>query len=169
MKLRRLLTRLLLLACVLLLVAAAAMAQRGRFRRGGFGRFGGFRERPEATNHVKFPEHGGFHFLRMEYNDSPEYRRGFGFVSRRGRANGWWAQDYPDAENHFTFGVQRLTLIDVGEPVHYGLTDDELFDYPWLYVTQSGDWELSDEEVQRMREYVNRGGFIMNDDTWGAY
>ncbi len=168
MKSQRFLIRLLWLGCALLLITVAAMAQRGRrggFRGGGFG----FGDRPQAQNDVTFPEDGGFHFLRMEYTDSAQYRGGFRRVSRRGAANGWWAQDYPDAENHFSFGLQRLTLVNVGEPVHYALTDDEIFEYPWLYVTQSGNWELSDEEIMRMREYVDRGGFIMNDDTWGAY
>jgi hypothetical protein len=99
-----------------------------------------------------------FHFARMIYTDSPRNQR-FG--------PGWWAQDWPDAEVHFTQSLDRLTRIDAGQGVAVELTDDSLFDYPWLYATQVGYWDLSDEEVARLREYLLRGGFLMVDDFFG--
>jgi hypothetical protein len=108
-----------------------------------------------------------YHFLRVEYTDSPLFRRGFGFGSRNGRGSGWWMQDWPDADEHFTLGVQRLTRIDAGDPRHLRLTDERLFDYPWIYATQTAYWDLSDAEVARLREYLMRGGFLVVDDFWG--
>ncbi|RYG87304.1 DUF4159 domain-containing protein [bacterium] len=35
------------------------------------------------------------------------------------------------------------------------------------YATQVGYWNLSDEEVAGLREYLLRGGFLMADDYWG--
>ena len=64
-------------------------------------------------------------------------------------------------------GVGRLTRIDAGEPRHMRLTDNRLFDHPWLYATQTGWWGLSDSEVARLREYLLRGGFLVTDDFWG--
>jgi hypothetical protein len=105
-----------------------------------------------------------FHFLRMEYTDMAGGRgRGFG----RGYGRGWWMQDYPRAELHFTEGVERLTRIDIGEGRHASLTDDSIFDYPWIYATQVGYWYLSDEEITRMREFFDRGGYLVVDDFWG--
>ncbi|HVY79505.1 MAG TPA: DUF4159 domain-containing protein [Steroidobacteraceae bacterium] len=101
---------------------------------------------------------GEFHFARMIYTDSPQFR-GFG--------RGWWQQDWPTAETHFLESVRRLTRVDSGDPVTLRVTDDSLFDYPWLYATQVGYWELSDEEIARLREYLLRGGFLMADDYWG--
>jgi Domain of unknown function (DUF4159) len=101
---------------------------------------------------------GEFHFARMIYTDLPQYQ-GFG--------GGWWQQDWPRAESHLLVSLRRLTRISVGEPVTVRLTDDEIFDYPWLYATQVGYWSLSDEEVVRLREYLLRGGFLMADDFWG--
>ena len=147
-----------LVATGLLGLAAVAFSQRFG---GGFGGFeGSSSEAPES----EFSPNAEFHFLRMEYTDY--MRRGFGNVSRRGRASGWWAQDWPDADEHFTKGVQRLTRIDAGDPQHVSLTDPKLFDYPWIYATQVGYWVLSDEETSRLREYLLRGGFIMVDDFW---
>ena len=75
--------------------------------------------------------------------------------------------DWPAAENHFTTGVARLTRVDAGDPRHLRLTDDRIFDYPWIYATQTGWWGLSDAETSRLREYFLRGGFLVVDDFWG--
>lgn len=140
----------------LLLAVIAGLAQR---------RFQGFRSEDEAA--PSFAHDAEFHFIRVEYTDLPQYQRGFGYVSRNGRGRGWWMQDWPDADNHFTLGIQRLTRIDTGDPRHFRLTDDELFDYPWIYATQTAYWDLSDAETDRLREYLLRGGFLVVDDFWG--
>src|SRR5690606_29655201 len=113
------------------------------------------------------------HFARLVYNDSPYGgRRGWG---RRG-GRGAWSTDYPDAEYHLMQGVNRLTRV-AGQEVDYNgnggrlitLDDDRLFDYPWLYAVEVGHWELSDAEALKLREYLDRGGFLMVDDFWGEY
>jgi hypothetical protein len=67
----------------------------------------------------------------------------------------------------FLIGVQRLTRLDVGDPRHLRLTDDRIFNYPWIYATQTGWWGLTDSETARLREYLLRGGFLVVDDFWG--
>ena len=131
-----------------------ALAQRGRF------------ERPSAVR-PNFPDTAEFHFIRLEYTDHPSARRGFGFSSRSGIGGGWWRMDWPDAEDHFSLGIGRLTRLNVGEPKHFRLTDDQLWDHPWIYATQVGWWDLNDAEVQRLREYLLRGGFLVVDDFYG--
>jgi hypothetical protein len=159
-------TRTALVIAGVLLCAAAMLAQRGGGGFGGGG-FGGNFGRGESFT-PDFPKDGDFHFIRTEYTDLPGYGRGFNrAVSRSGRASGWWAQDWPDADNHFSFGLQRLTRLQVGEPRHLDLLDERLFDYPWIYATQVGYWDLSAAEVLKLREYLNRGGFLMVDDFWG--
>ena len=141
-------------AGMLLLLAIAGLAQRGRFQ-----------ERDEEEPAP--PREADFHFLRMEYTDLPEFHRGWGFSSREGRGSGWWVVDWPAADNHFTYGIERLTRIDIGDPRHLRLTDNRIFDYPWIYATQAGWWDLSDAETTRLREYLLRGGFLVVDDIWG--
>jgi hypothetical protein len=113
------------------------------------------------------PRSAEFHFIRMEYTDLPQYHRRWGYSSRSGLGSGWWDVDWPAADNHFTKGIQRLTRLDTGDPRHLRLTDKNLFDYPWIYATQSGWWDLSDAEVSHLREYLLRGGFLVVDDFWG--
>lgn len=99
-----------------------------------------------------------FHFLRMEYVDGPQARRGW---------RGWWRQDWPEADVHFAQGVKRLTRIEIGDGVHLPLTDQRFFEYPWIYATQVGYWELRDNETTHLRQYLERGGFLMTDDFYG--
>ncbi|HLJ49209.1 MAG TPA: DUF4159 domain-containing protein [Bryobacteraceae bacterium] len=145
--------RLVPIAAAVVLVAVAAWAQRVRFERDDV--------RPT------FPANGEFHFIRLEYTDLPQFHRRWGFASRGGRGEGWWMVDWPDADDHFSLGIQRLTRIDTAEPRHLRLTDDKLFDYPWIYATQTGWWGLSEAEIARLREYLLRGGFLVVDDFWG--
>lgn len=91
-------------------------------------------------------------------------------ASRRGFWRSMWAIDYPAAEYHFTQGIRRLTRINsAGDSMHLRITDDRIFDYPWLFVQQVGTWTLDDEEVARLREYLLRGGFLLVDDFHGNY
>jgi hypothetical protein len=108
-----------------------------------------------------------FYFVRVEYSDFFGSGRRFGRGYGGGFGRGWWMQDMPAAERHFQSGVRRLTRIDIGEARHTPLTDDRLYNYPWIYATQVGYWDLSDAETERLREYFMRGGFMIVDDFWG--
>ncbi len=110
-----------------------------------------------------------FHMARLIYNN------GFGPMGRNfaisSRGRGWWAIDYPAAELHFLDGLSRLSRIDVAEDsMHLSIMDDEIFDYPWLFAQQvgQGGWDPKPEEVERWREYLYRGGFLVVDDFHGA-
>jgi hypothetical protein len=140
-----------------LLLAMTGLGQRFRVQ-----------EQEEDGPRPLFPSAAEFHFVRVEYTDLPEYHRFFGFASRGARGEGWWVVDWPDADDHFSQGVQRLTRIVTGDPRHMRFTDEHLFDYPWVYATQTGWWNLSDAETARLREYLLRGGFLVVDDFWGA-
>ncbi len=140
----------------LLFLALAALAQRFAYRHEESG--------PRPT----FPPKADFHFIRLEYTDLPQYHRGFGFASRSGTGDGWWLVDWPEADDHFTTGIQRLTRIDTGAPLHFRITDNQLFDNPWVYATQTGWWGLTDAETSRLGEYLLRGGFLVVDDFWGG-
>jgi hypothetical protein len=135
--------------------AIAAFAQRFGFQRE--------HEGPRPS----FPASGEFHFVRLEYTDLPQYHRGFGYASRAASGSGGWMVDWPDSDEHFTMGVERLSRIGIGAPLHFRLTDSRLFDNPWVYATQTGWWGLNADEIARLREYLLRGGFLVVDDFWG--
>ena len=145
-------TRRSALITVLLLVTLTGVAQRAI---------------PQDDETVAPPMPAEFHFLRVEYTDLPQFHRRWGYASRDAMGTGWWLVDWPAADNHFTRGIGRLTRIDTGDPRHHRLTDDQIFDYPWMYATQTGWWGLSDAETKRLGEYLLRGGYLVVDDFWG--
>jgi hypothetical protein len=81
-----------------------------------------------------------------------------------------WTIDYPRADRHIVEMVRRLTAVDarsVEQPVNLDDGDD-VFNWPWLYAVEVGTWDLSEEQVQKLREYLLRGGFLMVDDFHGS-
>jgi hypothetical protein len=77
------------------------------------------------------------HFSRMYYRDAG-YGRGFGGGFSDCGRGGSWLTDCPEAEVHFTMGVRRLTRVDIGDSRMLRLTDDSIFNYPWLYAVMRG-------------------------------
>jgi len=106
-----------------------------------------------------------FHLARMIYRT---YRR----AGSHGYIQPMWAVDYPLSDAHFLETLRRYTRIQVAEDSrHVELTDDRLFDYPYLWLQQpaSGGWNPTRQEADRLREYLLRGGFLMVDDFHGEY
>jgi hypothetical protein len=85
------------------------------------------------------------------------------------RGLGSWATDYPASDCKFMWGVERLSSVRVYDktPHSVAIMDPEIFKYPYLYVVEPGGMRLSEEEVEQLREYMLRGGFIHIDDFWG--
>ncbi len=80
-----------------------------------------------------------------------------------------WQIDSPEAERHFLQGLRRLSVIDTrSNEAYVHPVQPDFFDYPFLYVVEAGHWDLTQEEVDRIREYLLRGGFIMFDDFHGS-
>jgi len=98
-----------------------------------------------------------FAFARLRFR-SP--RDGF-YYSR-------WAIDANRSERLFVKGLRRLTRVhtrSVEEIVD--IDSDRIYEWPWLYAVAVGDWALKDSQVLRLRQYLERGGFLMVDDFHG--
>jgi hypothetical protein len=81
-----------------------------------------------------------------------------------------WSHNYPDSEVHLNEFIGRTTRLDV-EPESYRLLElssEEIFKYPFAYISEPGEMEMTEAEVANLREYIDRGGFILIDDfdTW---
>lgn len=64
--------------------------------------------------------------------------------------------------------VNRRTNIEaVEEETILELTDPELFQHPFLFMTGHGNVKFSEEEIQRLRLYLFYGGFLYADDDYG--
>jgi hypothetical protein len=114
-----------------------------------------------------------FTFVRIEW--SGRYGGGGGYDRGRSRGRGRggyrggrWATDYPDSDLNFSYRLQQLTSMEVDpNGLVLQLTDERLFDYPFIYIIEPGDLAFSEEEVKALRKYLLNGGFLMVDDFWG--
>lgn len=111
------------------------------------------------------PSHGqtdhGFRFVRIQYDAG-----GPGWLVRGGDP---WSHDYPRAELHFYEALERTTAIRTERPpLVLRLDDRRIFEHPVLYLCEPGYWEVSDEEAENLRAYLERGGFILFDDFRGV-
>jgi hypothetical protein len=108
-------------------------------------------------------------FARLRYRSVGRggFRGGFG---RRGGRGNSWATDSNKAERQFVQGVRRLTRVHTRSVEQIiDVDSNDVFDWPWLYAVEVGRWELSDEQAKRLRDYLDRGGFLMVDDFHGTY
>ena len=113
----------------------------------------------EPTTPLMREAPGEFQFARFAYS-SNQYGGGRGW----GRRRQMWQTDWPDADHHFSRGVERLTRIEVAERGHIVLPmDDE------IYEVEVGHWYLNAAEAAHLREYLLRGGFLMVDDFHGTW
>lgn len=104
---------------------------------------------------------GRYAFVRLSYGGS-----GMGF-----RREPPWAHDYPRAERHFMRILKEITFLDLhlDESNILSLDDPELFNYPIAYMSEPGYWTMSEEEVLGMRQYFEKGGFVIFDDFRGEH
>ena len=98
------------------------------------------------------------------------------FRSDRSEPSGvGWSTDYPFGEINLLIRLSELTKVRVSRDrrgdVNYWVvraTDDQLFNCPILIGSDVGTAALSNAEVQRLREYLLKGGFLWVDDFWGT-
>lgn len=134
-----------------------------------------FRQYPSVQFGLSIPLPPGYNtpsefvFARMMFPGGP-------LDGYRGRFDGpWqdgmtlWTQDYPLADRNMMAAVRRLTLINARSAEQPVMLENgnAVYNYPFLYAVQVGEWGLTEKEAKVLRQYLLRGGFFMADDCWG--
>jgi hypothetical protein len=131
---------------------------------------------------------GGFFRTPPRYPTADSFGHGFNFcrgmyTSGRREAGGQgWSTDYPDAERNFSIRLGELTKVRVsrgagGEGFNEGepnflvvrLTDENLLQCPYLHMEDVGTAAFTSAEVEGLRTFLLKGGFLWVDDYWGSY
>lgn len=93
---------------------------------------------------------GDFQIARLKYN-----------------GGGDWYND-PSAEVNLLNFIQQNTNIKVdAKYLFVELSSDEIFSYPFLFMTGHGNVVFSKDEAERLRLYLESGGFLYIDDDYG--
>lgn len=64
--------------------------------------------------------------------------------------------------------IRKHTTIQVEPKYEYvDISSDNIFQYPILFMTGHGTVSFSDNEVARLKAYLEHGGFLYIDDDYG--
>jgi len=104
------------------------------------------------------PYDGKFTFVRVRYRHAPGGNWAGGMPS--------WMHGYPLAEQNLMRIMKEVSLLDVhDEDINVVTLDDpQLFRYPVAYIIEVGWWTMTDAEVEGLRSYLLKGGFLIVDD-----
>lgn len=80
---------------------------------------------------------------------------------------GDWYANPSSVPNLLAAIAERTTLPVERREARVTLLDERLWDYPFLHLTGHGNIRLSEREVERLREYLTRGGFLHASDNYG--
>ncbi|PYQ80215.1 MAG: transmembrane prediction [Acidobacteria bacterium] len=112
---------------------------------------------------------------RDNFDGSWNFCRGFYYSNRREAGGSGWDTDFPGADNNFSVRLGELTNVAVrldasGQPdyVVVRLTDPLLSRCTMLHLEDAGTARFTDEEVEALRAYLLKGGFMTVDDFWGT-
>ena len=104
----------------------------------------------------------------LQFDDNLAYDGRFTFARIRytvyGRSG--WEFDYPTMERNLMIMMAEITALQPhvrGSNIHT-FDDPELLKYPIAYLSEPGYWIPSDSEVEGLRTYLAKGGFLIVDD-----
>lgn len=117
---------------------------------------------PDAWEEAEFAEG------RLRFRSPLDRGRRFGGFGGFGRGRRRWGIDANKGDRVFAQILRRLTRIHVRSVEQIiDIGSHDMYDYPFILAISIGDWELNDEETQNMRDYLDRGGFLVVDDFHG--
>lgn len=83
------------------------------------------------------------------------------------QGGGDWYND-PDAVPNLARFLNQTTNIRLSEDeVQVSMMAENLYDYPFLFMTGHGNVSFSEAEVTRLRRFLEAGGFLYADDDYG--
>jgi hypothetical protein len=80
---------------------------------------------------------------------------------------GDWYNGPTEIPNLLDFIRQNTTIATADEEAQVEAMDENLFAFPMLYLTGHGNIRFTDEEIRRLRLYLESGGFLFVNDDYG--
>ncbi len=108
-----------------------------------------------------------FLFSGLMFNVTAQTEGTFSIARLKYDGGGDWYND-PSAEVNLLNFVQQNTNIKVDARYQFvEISSEEIFSYPFLFMTGHGNVVFSEDEVERLRLYLENGGFLFIDDDYG--
>jgi hypothetical protein len=117
------------------------------------------------------PYDGRLTFVRVFFEESRSGRGGFGGFRGRGGGEPAWHHDRPNAERNLSAILREVSYARTFDGPTGGnvfpLSDPEIFRYPVIWLAEPGYWEPNAAEIEALRAYLLKGGFMIFDDFGG--
>ena len=97
----------------------------------------------------------------------PVFGQNFTIARIHYSGGGDWYSDPSSLPNLLKFLGENTQISIEDEEVRLRPTDQNFFNYPYLYLTGHGNIRFSEEEITRVRETLLRGAFLHADDNYG--
>lgn len=98
---------------------------------------------------------------------SGQVKTGFQIARLKYNGGGDWYND-PSAEvNLLNFVSEHTNIKTIPGYKFVELGSSEMFSYPFLFLTGHGNIVISSDESEKLRTYLNNGGFLYVDDDYG--
>ena len=94
-------------------------------------------------------------------------RARFGIARLKYGGGGDWYGNETSLGNLLDAVRERGSPIAAGDAPVVTPTDDELFNHPMLFMSGHGNVKFTPAEVERLRRYLDAGGFLWCDDDFG--
>lgn len=80
-----------------------------------------------------------------------------------------WHHDFPFGDEAFPAFLKEVTRVHTVSSAHeiVDIDSKDLFKYPFTYLCEPGFLELNKADIENVREYLDRGGFVLVDDFRG--
>ncbi|HET54773.1 MAG TPA: DUF4159 domain-containing protein [Ignavibacteria bacterium] len=106
-------------------------------------------------------------YILMAVTLSGQVKTGFQIARLKYNGGGDWYND-PSAEvNLLNFVSEHTNIKTIPEYKFVELGSSEMFSYPFLFLTGHGNIVISSDESEKLRTYLNNGGFLYVDDDYG--
>lgn len=83
------------------------------------------------------------------------------------QGGGDWYANPSSLPNLIQFITTETNIAVAPEEFRVKITDADLYNHPFLYMTGHGNVHFSPEEVHKLRDYLTAGGFLHADDNYG--
>lgn len=80
---------------------------------------------------------------------------------------GDWYANPSSIPNLINFIAKNTNIPMDPQEYRVKISDTDLYNHPYLYMTGHGNVKLSKEETFKLRHYLNSGGFLHADDNYG--
>ena len=160
--------RCLLRGALLVLALGLSAFQNMAYAQREFRVYEGFEYDPDLELPADYQVPGEFVVGRLMYPPMRGFGRWGGGDWLQGGTS--WAVDYPRGDRTMARLLRRFSSINarsVEQPVNLDDGDDVYY-WPFLMAGLAGFWDLTDEQVAKLRDYLLRGGFLFCDSFFGT-